>query len=130
LKLKYIIRVYIPTDYYFISKNVGYAREYPGTMLGPPMARCASINRIYGLYDNECKRRYSIHLWRLFSDCPTRNVNLGLKAPPPLILVLRTGTESGLLFSPSCYYQLGLSRPSDLASGLARLVSVGISNRY
>jgi hypothetical protein len=41
LKRKYIIRVYIPTNYYFISKNIGYAREYPGTMLGPPMvARC------------------------------------------------------------------------------------------
>jgi serine/threonine-protein phosphatase PP1 catalytic subunit len=29
---------------------------------------CASINRIYGFYD-ECKRRYSVRLWRLFSDC-------------------------------------------------------------
>ena len=28
---------------------------------------CASINRIYGFYD-ECKRRYSIRLWRVFSD--------------------------------------------------------------
>jgi hypothetical protein len=37
LKLKYIIHVYIPTSYYFFLKNVGYAREYPGTMLGPPM---------------------------------------------------------------------------------------------
>eukprot|EP01027_Heterolobosea_sp_BB2_P024095 GEZU01036265.1.p1 GENE.GEZU01036265.1~~GEZU01036265.1.p1 ORF type:complete len:249 (+),score=47.51 GEZU01036265.1:353-1099(+) len=29
---------------------------------------CASINRIYGFYD-ECKRRYSIKLWKLFTDC-------------------------------------------------------------
>ncbi|XP_030369662.1 serine/threonine-protein phosphatase alpha-2 isoform-like [Scaptodrosophila lebanonensis] len=28
----------------------------------------ASINRIYGFYD-ECKRRYSIKLWRTFVDC-------------------------------------------------------------
>ena len=26
------------------------------------------INRIYGFYD-ECKRRYNIRLWKLFSDC-------------------------------------------------------------
>lgn len=29
---------------------------------------CASINRIYGFYD-ECKRRYSIRLWKSFTDC-------------------------------------------------------------
>jgi len=29
---------------------------------------CASINRIYGFYD-ECKRRYSIKIWRTFTDC-------------------------------------------------------------
>lgn len=28
---------------------------------------CASLNRIYGFYD-ECKRRYSVKLWRVFSD--------------------------------------------------------------
>ena len=28
---------------------------------------CASLNRIYGFYD-ECKRRYSVRLWRTFSD--------------------------------------------------------------
>ena len=27
----------------------------------------AGINRIYGFYD-ECKRRYSIRLWKVFSD--------------------------------------------------------------
>jgi serine/threonine-protein phosphatase PP1 catalytic subunit len=29
---------------------------------------CASLNRIYGFYD-ECKRRYSVKLWRVFTDC-------------------------------------------------------------
>lgn len=29
---------------------------------------CASLNRIYGFYD-ECKRRYSVRLWRIFADC-------------------------------------------------------------
>ncbi|KDO35270.1 serine/threonine-protein phosphatase PP1-beta catalytic subunit [Saprolegnia parasitica CBS 223.65] len=29
---------------------------------------CASINRIYGFYD-ECKRRYNVKLWRTFADC-------------------------------------------------------------
>ena len=28
---------------------------------------CAQINRIYGFYD-ECRRRYSIKLWKVFSD--------------------------------------------------------------
>lgn len=29
---------------------------------------CASINRMYGFYD-ECKRRYNVKLWKVFSDC-------------------------------------------------------------
>ncbi|KAI0251215.1 serine/threonine protein phosphatase PP1 [Lactifluus subvellereus] len=29
---------------------------------------CAGINRIYGFYD-ECKRRYNIKLWKMFTDC-------------------------------------------------------------
>ncbi len=29
---------------------------------------CASINRIYGFYD-ECKRWYNIKLWKTFTDC-------------------------------------------------------------
>ncbi|XP_059668188.1 serine/threonine-protein phosphatase PP1-like [Cornus florida] len=29
---------------------------------------CASINRIYGFYD-ECKRRFTVRLWRTFTDC-------------------------------------------------------------
>ena len=29
---------------------------------------CASINRIYGFYD-ECKRRFNIRLWKTFTEC-------------------------------------------------------------
>ena len=29
---------------------------------------CSTINKIYGFYD-ECKRRYSLKIWKLFSDC-------------------------------------------------------------
>merc|ERR1712013_544106 len=29
---------------------------------------CASINRIYGFFD-ECKRRYTMRLWKTFTDC-------------------------------------------------------------
>jgi serine/threonine-protein phosphatase PP1 catalytic subunit len=29
---------------------------------------CASVNRIYGFYD-ECKRRFSVKLWKTFTDC-------------------------------------------------------------
>mmetsp|Transcript_11930 Transcript_11930/g.17871 ORF Transcript_11930/g.17871 Transcript_11930/m.17871 type:complete len:316 (+) Transcript_11930:58-1005(+) len=29
---------------------------------------CSALNRIYGFFD-ECKRRYSIKLWRIFGDC-------------------------------------------------------------
>eukprot|EP00697_Spironema_sp_BW2_P011807 gnl/Spiro4/27663_TR13784_c0_g1_i1.p1 gnl/Spiro4/27663_TR13784_c0_g1~~gnl/Spiro4/27663_TR13784_c0_g1_i1.p1 ORF type:complete len:338 (+),score=64.18 gnl/Spiro4/27663_TR13784_c0_g1_i1:66-1016(+) len=29
---------------------------------------CASINRIYGFYD-ECRRRYNVKLWKTFTDC-------------------------------------------------------------
>ncbi|GER25685.1 serine/threonine-protein phosphatase PP1, partial [Striga asiatica] len=29
---------------------------------------CASINRIYGFYD-ECKRRFNVRIWKIFTDC-------------------------------------------------------------
>ena len=29
---------------------------------------CASINRIYGFYD-ECKKRYNTKIWKIFTDC-------------------------------------------------------------
>ncbi|XP_002531533.2 serine/threonine-protein phosphatase PP1 isozyme 3 [Ricinus communis] len=29
---------------------------------------CASVNRIYGFYD-ECKRRFNVRIWKFFTDC-------------------------------------------------------------
>ncbi len=29
---------------------------------------CAGVNRVYGFYD-ECKRRYSLKIWKTFTDC-------------------------------------------------------------
>ncbi|KAG8093880.1 hypothetical protein GUJ93_ZPchr0012g19929 [Zizania palustris] len=29
---------------------------------------CASINRIYGFFD-ECKRRFNVRIWKVFTDC-------------------------------------------------------------
>ncbi|KAH8061298.1 phosphoprotein phosphatase [Aureococcus anophagefferens] len=29
---------------------------------------CSALNRIYGFFD-ECKRRYTVKLWRVFGDC-------------------------------------------------------------
>jgi len=38
LKLNYIVHICIPIYTNFCGKNVGYAREYPGTTAGPPTA--------------------------------------------------------------------------------------------
>ena len=55
---------------------VRHARAPPGPQIKYPenffllrgTHECASINRIYGFYD-ECKRRYSVRLWKTFTDC-------------------------------------------------------------
>jgi len=51
-----------------ISLLMCYKIKYPETFfLLRGNHECASLNRIYGFYD-ECKRRYSVKLWRIFAD--------------------------------------------------------------
>jgi len=52
-----------------ISLLLAYKIKYPENFfILRGNHECASINRIYGFYD-ECKRRYSIKLWKIFTDC-------------------------------------------------------------
>jgi len=52
-----------------IALLLAYKIKYPENFfLTRGNHECASINRIYGFYD-ECKRRYSIKLWKIFTDC-------------------------------------------------------------
>ena len=50
-------------------ESIGLQVKYPENFfLLRGNHECASINRIYGFYD-ECKRRYNIRLWKTFTDC-------------------------------------------------------------
>jgi len=52
-----------------ISLLLAYKIKYPNNFfLIRGNHECASINRIYGFYD-ECKRRYNISLWKTFTEC-------------------------------------------------------------
>lgn len=52
-----------------ICLMLAYKIKYPNNFfLLRGNHECASINRIYGFYD-ECKRRYNIKLWKTFTDC-------------------------------------------------------------
>lgn len=52
-----------------ITLAICYKIKYPESFfLLRGNHECASLNRIYGFYD-ECKRRYSVKLWRIFADC-------------------------------------------------------------
>nr|CAH8862024.1 unnamed protein product [Trichobilharzia regenti] len=52
-----------------ISLILAYKLKYPDkAVVLRGNHECSRINRIYGFYD-ECKRRYSTKLWKVFTDC-------------------------------------------------------------
>ncbi len=52
-----------------ISLLLAYKIKYPeGFFLLRGNHECAAINKQYGFFD-ECKRKYSIRLWKTFTEC-------------------------------------------------------------
>ena len=77
---------------------------------------CASINRIYGFYD-ECKRRYNIRLWKTFTDC--------FNCLPVAALVdEKVGSHAPQLHQQGCHQQ-GCSGTCILPQCLHSLLFVG-----
>ena len=75
---------------------------------------CASINRIYGFYD-ECKRRYNIKTWKKFQD-----VFNGCRSPPSSTRRSSASTPASRPTCRACPDQIrNIQRPTDVPdSGL------------
>ncbi|CAI0378221.1 unnamed protein product, partial [Linum tenue] len=58
-----------PHANYLFLGDYAYKIKYPENFfLLRGNHECASINRIYGFFD-ECKRRFNVRLWKTFTDC-------------------------------------------------------------
>ncbi|CAN1271158.1 Serine/threonine-protein phosphatase PP1, partial [Linum perenne] len=58
-----------PRSNYLFLGDYAYKIKYPENFfLLRGNHECASINRIYGFFD-ECKRRFNVRLWKTFTDC-------------------------------------------------------------
>ncbi|CAI0459849.1 unnamed protein product, partial [Linum tenue] len=60
---------YPPSANYLFLGDYAYKIRYPDKVhLLRGNHEDAKINRIYGFYD-ECKRRFNVRLWKIFTDC-------------------------------------------------------------
>ncbi|CAN1765969.1 Serine/threonine-protein phosphatase PP1, partial [Linum perenne] len=56
------------SNYLFLGDYVDRGKYPENFFLLRGNHECASINRIYGFFD-ECKRRFNVRLWKTFTDC-------------------------------------------------------------